>query len=351
MPYQPGDGICPTCAPLAVGLQEPQHGRTPRVEELLGCNHPIMHEELGDFHLIVDKSPDIIYGLNERILQVEQLLERLLQARSQAEADLADARSLVHPMRALPITLMMTIFSYCVPTWDTALSEGEVTSLDPALAPWTLSFVCRRWRDIVLSSPQLWTYLELDIDDHGAHITPRQLAYKMTLFIEQSKGLPLFFHLSSTHDIANHPIFPVLEVSLPRWKHLSIDLPRSTLQCLSGNIFSSLEHLVILDVEEESDEGDDLAVFDTTNAPNLRVLEVDAQVPWQLFEHFALPWTGLRKVVDFPAVDFDAFWHLQKMSNIEDLAVFVGEGDMPMRAVKASLPKLACLSIQEDLEA
>ncbi|KAF8906431.1 hypothetical protein CPB85DRAFT_1563413 [Mucidula mucida] len=351
MSYKSTAETCPTCALLAIELEEPQHGRAPHVEELLRRNEPIKDEELVAFRLIVDKSPDIIDGLNERIDQVEELLEVLLQTRIRAKADLADARSLIHPMRALPNTLMTTIFSYCVPTWATALSEGEVTSLDPALAPWTLSFVCRRWRDIVLSSPELWTYLELDIDDHQVHITPRQLAYKMTLFIERSKGLPLFFHLSSTHEIANHPIFPALEVSLPRWKHLSVDLPRSTLRCLSGNVFSSLEQLVILDIEEESDERDSLYVFDTKNAPNLCVLEVDEQVPWQAFEYFELPWTRLLQVVDFPAVDFDAFWHLQKMSSLEDLAVIMDEGEMPMRAVKASLPKLARLSIQEELEA
>ncbi|KAF9040188.1 hypothetical protein BDZ89DRAFT_1060600 [Hymenopellis radicata] len=323
MPYTAGAERCPICVIFAIESREPQHGRAPRVEELLRRTQPIKDEELADFRLIVDKSPDIIDGLDEKILQAKVSLEHLLQTRNRAEADLTDARSLLHPMRALPNTLMTTIFSYCVPTWDTALLEGEVTSLDPALA-------------------------------HGHYRLPchsRQLAYKMTLFIERSKGLPLFFHLSSTHDITNHPIFPALEVSLQRFKHLSIDLPRSTLQCLSGNVFSSLERLVILDVEEESDEQDNLHVFNTTNTPNLRVLEVYGQVPWQAFDHFALPWIKVLKVVDFPAVDLDAFWHLQKMSNLEDLAVVVGEGEMPMRALKASLPKLVQLSIQEELEA
>ncbi|KAF9018794.1 hypothetical protein BDZ89DRAFT_959764, partial [Hymenopellis radicata] len=54
--------------------------------------------------------------LDEQISQAKELLEQLLQTRSRAEADLAGARSLLHPMRALPNTLMTTIFSYCVPT-------------------------------------------------------------------------------------------------------------------------------------------------------------------------------------------------------------------------------------------
>ncbi|KAF9029377.1 hypothetical protein BDZ89DRAFT_906349, partial [Hymenopellis radicata] len=89
-----------------------------------------------------------------------KMLDNLVRARSQAESHLADAKSVIHPMRSLPYDVVSEIFSQCVPTWT--MDDVSTQSLDPRLAPWTLTRVCFRWRHIALLLPNLWTYIGLD---------------------------------------------------------------------------------------------------------------------------------------------------------------------------------------------
>ncbi|KAF8887678.1 hypothetical protein CPB85DRAFT_1163909, partial [Mucidula mucida] len=126
-------------------------------------NHPPLDVELADFRLVVDKSPEILQDLDEKIAQARETLDYLLQARKQAESHLADANCLLHPIRRLPNEIISEIFFHCVPNWHTRLSFSSEFTLDPRTAPWTLTTVTRRWRDIALSLPQLWTYIRFDL--------------------------------------------------------------------------------------------------------------------------------------------------------------------------------------------
>ncbi|KAF9029332.1 hypothetical protein BDZ89DRAFT_933125, partial [Hymenopellis radicata] len=117
-------------------------------------NHAPLDAELGDFRLILEKSPEILQDLDQKIAQVKETLDYLVTTRHQAEEHMNDAKSLLHPIRSLPTELMSEIFSHCVPRGY--VDEGCLDSLDPRLAPWTLSHVCYRWRSLALSSPQLW---------------------------------------------------------------------------------------------------------------------------------------------------------------------------------------------------
>ncbi|KAF8879172.1 hypothetical protein CPB85DRAFT_1207272, partial [Mucidula mucida] len=102
-----------------------------------------------------------LQDLDEKIVLAKETLDNLVWARSQAESHVADAKSLIHPMRSLPYDVLSEIFSHCVPSW--AMNERSATSLDLRTAPWTLTRVCFRWRHIALSSPNLWTYIGLDL--------------------------------------------------------------------------------------------------------------------------------------------------------------------------------------------
>ncbi|KAF9023255.1 hypothetical protein BDZ89DRAFT_955851, partial [Hymenopellis radicata] len=152
---------CPTCAFLSLQPDDPAIQRTARVEQLLRRNHPPLEAELADFRLVVEKSPDIIHDLDQKIVQAKELMDLLVRARAQAESHLADAKSLLHPMRSLPNELVAEIFSHCVRTWEIAHWRAQLNSLGPSSAPWTLASVCRRWRHLALASPHLWTYIEV----------------------------------------------------------------------------------------------------------------------------------------------------------------------------------------------
>ncbi|KAF9029367.1 hypothetical protein BDZ89DRAFT_950595, partial [Hymenopellis radicata] len=124
------------------------------------AQQPPLDVELADFRLVAENAPEILQDLDEKIVLAKEMLDNLVRARSQAESHLADAKSLIHPMRSLPYEVVAEIFSHCVPTWT--MNNASTHSLDPRLAPWTLTRVCFRWRHIALSLPNLWTYIGLD---------------------------------------------------------------------------------------------------------------------------------------------------------------------------------------------
>ncbi|KAF9006897.1 hypothetical protein BDZ89DRAFT_919220, partial [Hymenopellis radicata] len=116
-------------------------------------NHPPLDEELPAFRKIAEGTRTTLDDLDTKIFQARQLLENLLSARQRAESRLEDTKFLLHPMRSMPNELLTEIFHHCIPkTYDIR----ELDALNPRGAPWLLTRVCHRWRDLAINSPQLW---------------------------------------------------------------------------------------------------------------------------------------------------------------------------------------------------
>ncbi|KAF9012179.1 hypothetical protein BDZ89DRAFT_963660, partial [Hymenopellis radicata] len=150
---------CTNCALSLLQPTEAPKTRTDRVEELLRQNHPPLDVELSAFREVVETTPAALEALDLKIAQARELLENLLSARQHAQSHFEDAKSLLHPMRSIPNELLAEIFGHCIlKEYD----DEAPDSLDPQAAPWLLTRVSRRWRELAIKLPQLWTYLSLD---------------------------------------------------------------------------------------------------------------------------------------------------------------------------------------------
>ncbi|KAF9023972.1 hypothetical protein BDZ89DRAFT_937458, partial [Hymenopellis radicata] len=112
-------------------------------------NHPLLDVELSAFRKIADDARATLDDLDSKIVQTRELLENLLSARQQAQSRLEDAKFLLHPMRSIPNEILSEIFGHSlrIPTrWR----------LDPKGAPWLLTRVCHRWRELTINLPKLW---------------------------------------------------------------------------------------------------------------------------------------------------------------------------------------------------
>ncbi|KAF8904153.1 hypothetical protein CPB85DRAFT_987494 [Mucidula mucida] len=171
--------------------------------------------------------------------------------------------------------------------------------------------------------------------------------YRTTLFLERSKGYPLSLAITNwnAHTLIAIPAFAALEVSIPRWKFLSIAL--RTLSAFShGNIFSSLEHLVIYSTRTTSNVNLDL--FEAKKVPSLRVLETRSSIPWRVFHQVSLPWSQLTTFRDFSAFDQDGLDFLQQSTNLTDLGVTLGEACRSFGGAVVRLPNVFRFEITED---
>ncbi|KAF9032485.1 hypothetical protein BDZ89DRAFT_1063388 [Hymenopellis radicata] len=333
------------CANCSCILLQPgkETGRlcTARIEELLRQNDPPLDVELPDCHKTVEDARATLEDLDAQIFQAQQLLSNLLSARQRAQSHFEDAKSLLHPMRSIPGDLLAEIFGYCVGYHGV----DDPDALDPRAAPWLLTRVSRRWRELAVNLPQLWIYLWLDFDKHIGCIPDHRCAYRIGLFTERSKGLPMSVYLGGDGDLKHYSVLPALEVSIPRWQYLQVDLPRSTLQRLSGNNFSMLE-AIYLHYDTEDEWHLNLDVFNSACVPVLRSVTGPITESWQALEHVVFPWSQLTSIPPFPAFEAVGLNVLRTMADLEELRVVALSVHTPIHNV-VSLSKLRRLEILE----
>ncbi|KAK0437698.1 hypothetical protein EV421DRAFT_1679435, partial [Armillaria borealis] len=123
----------------------------------LRSNDPLPEVEEADLRELVDESKSALATLDQQIIEARQALDSLIQKQQIIQSDIEDAKKLLHPMRSIPDDVLTEIFLDCV-----ARAFESPDSLDLRNSPWTLSYVSRRWRDLSLSLPQLWTSITVD---------------------------------------------------------------------------------------------------------------------------------------------------------------------------------------------
>ncbi|KAK0438929.1 hypothetical protein EV421DRAFT_1674147, partial [Armillaria borealis] len=97
---------------------------------------------------------------DEKIAATCQLLDFLVSERNQAASNISDAKSLLHPVRWLPDDVLRAVFRACAKLPDKSFS---MSSTDLA-SPWTVSCVSQQWRTVAIHTAELWSFIELDLD-------------------------------------------------------------------------------------------------------------------------------------------------------------------------------------------
>lgn len=99
--------------------------------------------------------------------------------------------------------------------------------------PLNLAAVCRAWRSIVNTTPELWTR----IPRCHLHSAGRRYLDLITLFVARSGVLPLDIHVESPFkDFSTHPIVPVLLSCAERWEVVHLSTSIATLKVFASAI-------------------------------------------------------------------------------------------------------------------
>ncbi|KAJ7766730.1 hypothetical protein B0H16DRAFT_1412608 [Mycena metata] len=126
---------------------------------------------------------------------------------------------------ALPAEILGEIFVHCLP-------EQEMVRPDTKSAPLLLCNVCRRWRDVALSTPSLWGSLAIRFSRHRR----RRNSYQNWLnlyqnWLSRAQNTPLSLclddsSLRSPYHPATVVTIPALLESAPQWRTLKLTLGR-----------------------------------------------------------------------------------------------------------------------------
>ncbi|KAJ4471099.1 hypothetical protein C8J55DRAFT_608069 [Lentinula edodes] len=143
------------------------------------------------------------------------------------------------------------IFEACVMLdspggWDSTSTQIS-TTLDTRRAPWVLGQVCRNWRRIVLSSPLLWTSINIQLDHHDNNAA-RHVLFLLDLYLSRSASCLLSVNIHSSICFQKKtPFFRSLLSTSSRWHTLLIDIPISAYEILSP-LTGFLDSLAVLHI-------------------------------------------------------------------------------------------------------
>ncbi|KAF9027703.1 hypothetical protein BDZ89DRAFT_792506 [Hymenopellis radicata] len=240
--------FCPTCGMLSEYALPCSTTPSPLDLELLSVNTPPHESDVAGLREIIQKSSEEIQFLQSQLIKAQETLSALIAVTSRKNAA---AKIILHPMRSLPQDILLEIFLSCAPTVDHHNGEwhklhgARLDSLSPLNHPWNISHVSRRWRDITLSLPRLWSVMYLDFSRY-TQFSSRQCAFMGSLLFERSAKLDLCVNIASgMKGIVEHPLTRLLKATTTRWRILDSCIPTISLQSFSGCQFPALQELSI----------------------------------------------------------------------------------------------------------
>ncbi|KAF8072221.1 hypothetical protein FPV67DRAFT_1667654 [Lyophyllum atratum] len=202
---------------------------SPFTDRLNTCNHATDAE--------VPKIREVIADLLEERKRIENrielfgiLMNDLFPRWNAINEHIEDHRTLICTINRLPVELVRTIFCWCLPSRDSAMSSKDF--------PLLLGRVCSAWRQISFSTPQLWTSLyiqvpRMDISKPEKQDLLTRYGRAVIAWLKRSASLPISlsfiddgqspFHPNSLA-LTETPGFYLLEILLgfsDRWNHVN----------------------------------------------------------------------------------------------------------------------------------
>ncbi|KAL0578518.1 hypothetical protein V5O48_003461 [Marasmius crinis-equi] len=207
----------------------------------------------------------------------------------------------LNPVRRLPNEILAHIFMFCV--------DGEVKclhrSLWPGKPPWVLTQICRKWRMVSVSLPQLWSTIGVNwtrsSEEKRALDLPK-VERLLSLSLQRARDKPLSISWSQTY--SHKELLLMLLTRSYQWKDAKITCGLQGLEqlCPYIGMFPNLTSLHLRTDEDDwlgaIPEEPIFSVFQ--DAPSLRRLTLSGEsMAWWLLTEF-VPW---KQILQFTITD------------------------------------------------
>ncbi|ESK88006.1 hypothetical protein Moror_10811 [Moniliophthora roreri MCA 2997] len=252
-----------------------------------------------------------------RLLAVARTLE---SRRKGLEKSMKLYRSLLSPIHRMPSEILSGIFMFLC-------EENELSPKSRRPAAMTLSMVCGRWRDVILSNPLLWSTLSiksLGSEDFMYSGSPAQITQ---LFMQRSRDaslkLSLAFRWDFDIDLSLPTLLHLIE-NCERWFSVDLDVPTEYLEHWAfRRISGRIPRLKRLKLSEDDDYRPADHVMDIfAVAPALSAVDFVSQYPPQ---NVILPWAQIKTLTLRGVYSEYSLSILEKCSKLEQLEL-VGMG-------------------------
>ncbi|KAK0459311.1 uncharacterized protein EV420DRAFT_1479306 [Desarmillaria tabescens] len=283
----------------------------------------------------ISKEIEEMRALRKELLKGVDHLEKrtstLCQNRLVFNERIRDRKTLLSPVRRLPADVLLHIFHEtiefpreCVNAPGTWKRFGLERPSDTD-SPWSIVSVSRRWREVALSFPELWTFINIALSEELFEEGDYGYLRFISLHLSRSGSRPLSVAIYEDGCSSFDELPPSLLGSLfsfaHRIHHLYLHLVTCTFASLSPlrTSFSQLKTLFIAPVDEEYEDCEELEVFDLA-----RELHTVTTINADLSFSFVLSWRSIiRYECDYdptePSGHTTPDFFLQLLEDMENL--------------------------------
>lgn len=238
------------------------------------------------------------------------------------------------PLTFLPIEVWVKIFLLCLPSRET-LDEpfDNPRTFEPA-APLLLCQICRSWRRLATSLPDLWCFLRVVVSLGRAHPAP----HTVNMWLKNSGRLLLYLSIyqvnnSYSNGYETYKVLELFIMHVARWKEIQFDLAGPPPRCLLPIIKNKTLPLEKFHLNTTGNESvvktQGLFEIFLHHVPKLTELVV-CTIPQDLWreEHGMIPWAQLTSlcVDNVPSVAVTLLM-LDKCRNLRHLKVLIPFGE------------------------
>ena len=204
--------------------------------ETLGTQRIPSDVQADDIRGVISHSNLILSEVDNGIDRVQEALELLHHRRDEICEHISTHKAFLSPIRRLPNETLAEIFIYCLPWFSKKKKVDKRSSFHQDQAPLLLGQICSRWRAIVLSTQELWSFIQIEFGKR----TLQHDVECMSVWLERSGTYPLSFILGERNDSVFSDVEwhgpSMVETILPtsnRWQHMEIHGLRDTIIGLS----------------------------------------------------------------------------------------------------------------------
>lgn len=195
------------------------------LEKLLHCNRPPNPVEADYVSASIREMEARLATIDTAIANARAVLDRLVTEGKSVEEQLHAQRAILSPIRRVPPELISHIFVFCLPSYSDDSEKSAWGSL--ALNPFelVLTNVCRRWKDIAFTTPQLWSCINFTL---GSESEASDVVRAKTWLARSGKSSLTIKLGTDQHWVAEGSDLTVLDMLIAeceRWVDVDLEVP------------------------------------------------------------------------------------------------------------------------------
>ena len=193
----------------------------PPIPSLFKTNNPPAASDVSAIHGEISIAESSLFDLNHQIGLATAILDDLRLKQTQEEQRLKMLKGVLHPIRRIPPELLAAIFSLTLPHHWVESSSVYYRSYNYRKAVLLPGQICGFWRDISLTTPQIWSKITLNLTEK----TYQSEINLVNTWLSRAGEQPLFIQIfhpnpANTRGISNPVIPSTLVASCSRWSYL-----------------------------------------------------------------------------------------------------------------------------------